>query len=238
MQKCAQFIWEAGHTHFPALCGGSECLPVGCSAGRGGGQSWRGGWSCSEMRVTHKQTQAYATFAYLSTSLLTATSSHISPTHTHAQMWRWTHTSFPVESVLISRSICTRQEITTSLAHINMSLLSFPQCPRVPVRVRTALVCVRRERAVNGVEAWIWLFNNFRLSQSVTEVRVCKPTHPFIHQPRYSTAKKVLANYIHYLDVWHKLFVVVWQQWSCINAPCMQTLDFLIWTVMERFILL
>lgn len=77
----------------------------------------------------------------------------LSDVHRHRPLWSlciyafdrhphkclWTHTSVLVAVVLISRSICTRLEITTSLAHISMSLLTFPQCPMVPVHV---CVCV------------------------------------------------------------------------------------------------
>lgn len=129
-----------------------------------------------------------------------STSHQRAPTH----MCQWTHTSFPVALVLISRSICTRQEIMTSLTHINMSLLAFSQCLRVPVRVLSVLVCVCvfRERELwMGMKREYGFFNYHSLSQSVTEVRVCVSQHIHLHISQDIPLQKVFVNYTHYLYV-------------------------------------
>lgn len=158
-KMCSVHLGSRTNTHLSALWRRSECLPVGRTAGGEGGQSSRGSgaaqrWEWHTNRHKYTQPSNISPPAPVFHTVVVATSSHISPTHTHIHMWWWAHTSFPVALVLISRSICTRQEITTSLAHINMSLLSFPQCPCV-------YMCVCRERAMNGDEAWIRLFKKF-----------------------------------------------------------------------------
>lgn len=74
----------------------------------------------------------------------------------HSYVCWWHYTLFPVASFFNSRSICTRQERTESLAHIQVPLLSFPVSPSP---CTYALVCLLvymrgKERAVNEVQLW------------------------------------------------------------------------------------
>lgn len=173
---------------------GSACLPVGCSVNRGGGQSWR------ERGIAFNVTLRCFTVDIAGTEI------HF----THMFAGDTTPRSFPVASFFNSRSICTCQERTESLAHIQVPLLSFPVSPSP---CTYALVCLLV--CMQGKERAVWMrcnyehFTKFSLSQSVTEVCVKANTSINTSVKIFHSKKNLLI--IPVMWMFDNLFFVVWQ---------------------------
>ncbi len=93
--------------------------------------------------------------------------------------------------------------------------------PRACVHTVSVCVCVCVCVKIKSCE-WEWSvnmgFSTIWVYHSLSQGCVCVSQHIHLHISPDIPQQELLANYAHYLDVWHKLFAVVWQHWSYINA--------------------